>query len=170
MDTKQPSHPSGQPSNESTNSLTRRHLLCLSSGCACALAAAHNAPRAQAAWGDAIDVGAVKDYTKDVISEKYVQYNFFVIRNKSRLYATIATCPHKENYLLVNSKNPREIICSGHDSVFDPRGAPSGGPVETGLVRFGISVDDKGHARVNINKVYPQEQWEDPKSYVSLKG
>lgn len=158
-----------RPIDDPANSLTRRHMLCLSSGCACALAAMHNAPRAHAAWGDPIDVGAIKDYAKDVISEKFVRNNFFVIRNRGRLYAIIATCPHEENYLVINSRNPKEIVCSGHDAVFDPQGVPIGGRVTEGLVRFGISVDDNGHALVDTKKVYPQQQWDDPKSYITLK-
>ena len=135
----------------------------------CALACATTAPRVLAAWGDPIPVGALKDYTKDEISEKYIQHNFFVTRHEGRLFATIATCPHKENYLLRNTKNPKRITCSGHNAVFDPAGKPISGPVRQGLLRFGIAVDDKGIVRVDPNKQFPEAKWDEAGSHIRLK-
>ena len=146
---------------------TRRQVLGICSGCA--LTCAATAPRLLAAWGDPIPVGALKDYTKDEISEKYIQHNFFVTRHEGRLFATIATCPHKENYLLRNTKNPKRITCTGHDAVFDPAGKPISGPVRQGLVRFGIAVDDKGIVRIDPNKKFPEAKWNDARSFIPLK-
>jgi nitrite reductase/ring-hydroxylating ferredoxin subunit len=168
MDTGKLSTSSDQSCQEHANSLTRRNFICLSSGCAFAASAA--APQAQAAWGDPIAAGALKDYTTDEISEKYVQYNFFMIRNKGRLYATVATCPHKGNALFRDTTKPTQIACSGHDAVFDPEGKPLGGPVHRGLERFGIAVDAQGIVRVDTNKHFAEDQWSAPGSYVEVKG
>lgn len=168
MDTEHPSSSSGQPGETSAPSLSRRGFLCKS--CGCVLAGQAIASRAQAAYGDPIPVGTVKDYPVDEISEKYVQYNFFVIRNKGRLFATIATCPHKGSCLFRDTANPKEIGCSGHDSVFDIEGRPLRGKVHQGLDRFRIFVDDKGTVRVDPDKKFPEEQWESQESFVPVKG
>ncbi len=165
METNKPSPPSDQRCEGSLPN--RRQVLGICSGCA--LACATTAPRVLAAWGDPIPVGALKDYTKDEISEKHIQHNFFVTRHEGRLFATIATCPHKENYLLRNTKNPKRITCSGHDAVFDPAGKPISGPVRQGLVRFGIAVDDTGIVRVDPNKQFPETKWDEAGSFIPVK-
>ena len=170
METNKQSPPSGQRCEGSLHSLlpSRRQVLGVCSGCALAYAA--SASRVLAApWGDPIPVGAMKDYTVDEISEKYIQHNFFVTRHKGRLFATIATCPHKENFLFRNSKNPREIICTGHDAVFDLAGKRLSGPVRRGLDRFGIAVDDEGIVLVDTNKRFPEAKWDDAGSFIPLK-
>jgi nitrite reductase/ring-hydroxylating ferredoxin subunit len=146
---------------------SRRQVLGVCSGCA--LACATTAPRALAAWGDPIPVGTLEDYTKDEISEKHIQHNFFVTRHEGRLFATIATCPHQENYLLRNTKDPKRITCSGHDAVFDPAGRPISGPVRQGLVRFGIAVDDNGIVHVDPNKQFPEAKWDEVGSFIPVK-
>ncbi|MCA9147356.1 MAG: Rieske 2Fe-2S domain-containing protein [Planctomycetaceae bacterium] len=146
---------------------TRRRVLGICSGCA--LACAATSPRVLADWNDPIPVGALKDYTKDEISEEYVQHNFFVTRHEGRLFATIATCPHKQNYLLRNTKDPKRITCTGHDAVFDPAGKPLSGPVRQGLVRFGIAVDDKGIVQVDPNKQFSEAKWDDVGSFIAVK-
>jgi nitrite reductase/ring-hydroxylating ferredoxin subunit len=135
----------------------------------CALAYAATASRALAAFGDPIPVGTLKDYTADAISEKYIQHNFFVTRHKGRLFATVATCPHKQNFLYRNPKNPSEIICTGHDAVFDFAGKRISGPVRQGLDRFGIAVDDKGIVQVDTDKRFPEAKWNDAGSFIPLK-
>jgi nitrite reductase/ring-hydroxylating ferredoxin subunit len=149
METDKPSPPSDQRC-EGSLVPSRRQVLGVCSGCALAYAATGS--RVLAAGVDPFPVGTLKDYTKDEISEKYIQHNFFVTRHKDRLFATIATCPNKENFLFLNLRNPKEINCSGHDAVFDPAGKPISGPVRQGLVRFGIAVNEKGIVRVDTNK------------------
>lgn len=167
MDTGKPSTSSNEPSEGSTTPLTRRDFLCVSS--ACAFTAVATSPEARAAWGDPIAAGVLRDYTADEISEKYVQHDFFLIRNKDRLYATVATCPHKKNLLFRDPQNAKQIQCSGHDAVFDPEGRPLGGPVHHGLERFGIAVDAKGVVRVDVNKRFPEQEWNEKASFIDLK-
>lgn len=146
--------------------LSRRKFAALTSGSI--LCAACGIPRVAGAFKP-YDIGVIKDFAKDEISEKFIQNNFFVIRHEGRLFATIATCPHKGNYLLRNPRDARQIICSGHDSVFDPKGVPSRGPVKRGLTRFGISVNAQGRVMVDTDKEFPQKQWNDPGCFITLK-
>jgi nitrite reductase/ring-hydroxylating ferredoxin subunit len=155
-------------SASSSPSLSRRSFVCVSCGCGLALSALP--PRASAAWGDPIEVGPLSSFSRDEISEKYLQNSFFVIRHNGRLYAATSSCPHEQNSLYVNTSNPEEILCSGHQSAFDFEGRPlPGGRTQDALIRFGIAVDDKGMVRVDTNKRFSPEQWEDPESFVPIK-
>lgn len=145
---------------------TRRQALGICAGCALANAVA-SPPRCLAAT-TVISVGALDDYTRDEISEEYIRYNFFVIRHEGRLFATIATCPHQENYLLRNVENRRQIICTEHDAVFDPAGRPLSGPVRKGLERYGITVDDEGVVQVDTSIRFSEEKWDEDGSFISL--
>ncbi len=148
--------------------ITRRRFLGSCSGCL--LAAAALTPRAASAAGrKPIDVGPLKDFATEAISEKFVRHDFFVIRHGKRLYATIATCPHEGNYLFRDEKGGKKIVCSGHDSVFDAEGKPVSGRVKKGLVRFGIAVDKRGHVLVNKDLEFPQAKWNEKLSYVPVK-
>lgn len=147
--------------------INRRRFLTFTSGCF--LAAGAGAWAASGAI-KLVDVGALKDFAEDGISEKFVRHNFFVTRHGGRLFATIATCPHKGNFLLRDPQDPSRIICSGHDSVFDPRGMPVSGRVKKGLTRFGIRVNEKGRVLVDPNKQFAQKQWDQKDSFVTLAG
>ena len=146
--------------------LSRRKFAAITSGSI--LCAACGIPRVAGAFKP-YDIGTLKDFSKDEISEKFIQNNFFVIRHEGRLFATIATCPHKGNYLLRNPRDAKQIICSGHDSVFDPKGVPSRGPVKRGLVRFAISLNAQGHVMVDTDKEFPQNQWNDKGCFIPVK-
>ncbi len=145
---------------------SRREFVSLASGC---LLCGLGARRASAATFKPIDIGELKDWPKDEISEKFIQYDIFVIRHKGRLYASTAICPHKSNFLLLDPQNPNRIICSGHDSTFTPEGIPTGGPARRGLVRYGISVNAEGRVTVDTLREFPQAQWDDKGSYVPVK-
>lgn len=147
-------------------SYRRRDFVSLASGC---LLCAAGTRRAGAATYKPVDIGELKDWPKDEISEKFIQYDFFVIRHGTRLFAATAICPHKANYLLLDPQNPNRIICSGHDSTFSPEGIPSGGPARRALVRYGIAVDDKGRVIVDMTREFPKAQWEDKASFVAVK-
>lgn len=146
--------------------LSRRNFVALASGC---LLCSAGARRASAATDKPIDIGEIKDWPKDEISEKFVQHDFFVIRYGGRLFAATAICPHKANYLLLDPQNPDRIVCSGHDSTFTPEGIPTGGPARSALVRYGISVNDKGRVIVDMSREFPKVQWEDKASYIAVK-
>lgn len=116
-----------------------------------------------------VDVGRVEDYPRDEISEKFIRYDFFVIRHRGKLFASTAVCPHKANFLLLDPKNPDRIVCSGHDSEFTPEGVPQGGPARRALVRYGIAVNDQGRVIVDTSRQFPQAKWADPASFVVMR-
>lgn len=121
--------------------------------------------RATAA-GRTIDVGALPDYPRDVISEKYITHDLFVIRHQGRIIACTAVCPHKANALLLDAQDPTRIICSGHDSKFSPEGLPVRGPARRPLVRYAIALDAAGRLQVDRSREFPRNQWSDPASFV----
>jgi nitrite reductase/ring-hydroxylating ferredoxin subunit len=147
--------------------LNRRRFVAITSGCL--LCSLGGASRAFAYGPTPVDIGPLKDYAKDGISDKFADKNFFVVRHKGRLFTFTSTCPHKGNFLLLDSKNPNRIVCSGHDSAFNPEGIPGGGPVKRGLPRFEVSLSDKGHVLVNRNVEFLQKDWNDKRSYVAVK-
>lgn len=168
----QPSDPSAEAGDRENGGGTgacfgRRTFFAITSGCLLCSAAGTN--RAHAGTDRPIDIGELKDYPKDEISEKFIRYDIFIIRNTGKLYASTAICPHKGNYLLLDPQNPGRIICSGHDSNFDPAGIPTGGPARRALVRYAISVNDKGRVIVDTSREFPQAQWGDKASYVAVK-
>lgn len=160
-----PDHgPPAAPSQATPRS--RRDFVALASGC---LLCGLGARRAFAATDKPIDIGEAKDWPKDEISEKFVQFDIFIVRYQGKLFASTAICPHKGNYLLLDPQNPDRIVCSGHDSTFTPEGIPTGGPARRGLVRYGISVNAEGRVIVDTSREFPQAQWEDKGSYVAVK-
>lgn len=136
--------------------INRRHFLATTTAC---LLAAGTTARAAGGKLRQVDAGTLKDLTKDGISEKFTKDNFFLIRHDGKVFATIATCPHKGNFLLRDSKNPGRIICSGHDSEFTAEGVPVAGRVKKGLTRFGISINDQGRILVTPDQKFEQKNW-----------
>lgn len=143
--------------------ITRRHFCALAAGCAC------GASQAPAVGGSPVDVGTFADFKKDMISETFVQHDFFVVRNKGRMFAMIATCPHRGGILLVDAQNSKRIVCSNHNAVFTAEGLPTEGPVREGLARLGISVNDKGRIIVDPNRLFPEAEWGDKASSIAVK-
>ena len=144
----------------------RRTFLSLATGCL--VCGALGIPAARAGTDRPFDVGTVKDYPRDEISEKFIQYDVFIIRNRNKLFACTAVCPHKANYLLRSPQKPGLITCSGHNSDFTPEGIPTGGPARRALVRYGIAVNEKGRVIVDTAREFPQAQWEDKASFVPI--
>ena len=73
------------------------------------------------------------------------------------------------NTLHRDPQNDTRIVCSGHGSVFDVEGMVTVGPASSGLIRFGITVNDKGHVVVNRNQKFLQGNWTDKGCYVEVK-
>ena len=144
----------------------RRQFLALASGCL--LCATAGRPRARAGTDRPVDVGPLAGYPRDVISEEFIQYDLFVIRHRGKLFACTAVCPHKANALLRSPQKPDTIVCSGHDSDFTPEGLPRGGPARRALVRYGISLTEKGRIMVDTSREFPQARWNDKSSYLEV--
>lgn len=143
----------------------RRRFLSLASAGLCGAAIASSA---RASTGRLIDIGTLKDYPKDVISEKFIQHNFFVVRHQGRLFAFTAICPHKGNGLLDSPQKPGTIICSGHDATFSPEGLPQRGPTKRALARYAITLDSQGRILVDPSREFPRAQWDDKAAYLPM--
>jgi nitrite reductase/ring-hydroxylating ferredoxin subunit len=151
--------------SDSACPLKRRRFLTLASG---TLLAASTVARAERKLRT-VDAGTINDLTEDGISEKYTKDNFFLIRHQGQIFATIATCPHKGNFLLRDPQNPNRVICSGHDSEFDITGVPIAGRVKKGLTRFGISVNEQGRILVTPDLKFEQKDWSKNGSFIAAK-
>ena len=143
--------------------INRRHFLAMTSGC---LLATRSTVLSADTKLRQVDAGTLKDLTEDGISEKFTKDNFFLIRHEGKVFATIATCPHKGNFLLRDSKNPDRIICSGHDSEFNAKGVPLAGRVKKGLTRFGITVNDQGRILVTPDRKFAQKDWANKEAFL----
>ena len=126
-------------------------------------------PRSIQAYGEPINIGDPKSFEIDMISEKFIRHNFFIVRRKDRLYTITAACPHEENYLFRDTENPKQIACAGHDAYFDLDGNPLRGPVKKGLNRFEVKLDAKGHVLVDPFKEFPVNKWDDENSFIEMK-
>ena len=145
----------------------RRDFLCRASGCLLCGGAA--ASTARAATDRPIDIGTLKDYPKDEISEKFIQHDIFVIRHKGKLFACTAICPHQRGYLLRDPRKPTRIICASHNWRFDEEGKITSGPDGKDLERFAISVNDKGRILVDTSRSFPSPRWDDKESFVPIR-
>lgn len=158
-------HPSA-PGSPGTR-YPRRSFLRLASSCLVCGAAGIPA-LVHASTGHLIDVGTPADYPKDGISEKHILHDLFVVRQEKRLFAATAICPHKSNALFVSQQDPNLILCSGHQSRFSPDGVPMEGPARRPLVRYAISLNEKGRLVVDKSRQFTKPQWENPASFVAL--
>ena len=135
----------------------------------CLLCGSAGLRSARAGTDRPIDIGTLADYPRDEISEKFIQFDVFVIRHDGRLFAVGALCPHKANYLLRDPQDAGRIICSGHESTFDPEGVPTHGPARRALARYAIAVDNRGRVMVDTSREFSQAQWQDEASYLAVK-
>lgn len=162
----QPSDPMRFTALAAPGALPRRKFLALISGtavCTCA----HRPVRA--ATDRPVDVGRLEDYPRDGISEKFIQYDLFVIRREGRLFACTAVCPHKANSLLQDPKHADRIVCSGHESNFDTAGRRLNGPARRSLDRFAITHNASGRLIVDTARTFREAQWDDPASFVQIR-
>lgn len=144
--------------------MNRRRFLAVGSGCvlgALGGAAAGKQPL--------VDIGALKKFDQDGISEEFTKDDFFVIRYQGRLFAASTTCPHMGGILQRDPLDSSRIKCGLHGSVFDGEGVVMVAPASTGLVRLGISVNKEGRVMVDPNRQFPQDKWTDKGCYVEVK-
>lgn len=146
--------------------MNRREFVAAAGACvACALCPARIARGAEGV----IDVGELKSFKKDGISEKFLDAGFFVIRDKGKLFAPTGVCTHKQNLLLVFPKDKTRIVCSGHDSLFSAQGIPLEGPAKKPLPRFGITVNEKGRVLVDVEVVFEEKDWDREGAFVKVQ-
>ncbi|MBM3858424.1 MAG: Rieske (2Fe-2S) protein [Verrucomicrobia bacterium] len=155
-----PNHNSSSPEcpqRHDCRKLNRREFIAVGSGCVlAAVAKAAEKPQKKLA---PVDIGPLEKFSKDGILEEFTGDDFFVIRHQNQLFAASTKCPHMGHALRVDPNNSKRIICGSHDAVFDPDGTVVVGPAATGLIRHGISVNEKGNVIVDRNKKFPQDKW-----------
>jgi nitrite reductase/ring-hydroxylating ferredoxin subunit len=147
--------------------INRRRFLAAGSGCV--LGAWGVAVGATSGKRPLIDIGTLKKFPEDGISEEFTKDDFFVMRYQSKLFAASTTCPHMGGILQRDSQDSTRIKCNLHGSVFDAEGIATVGPASTGLIRFGVAVNKEGHVMVDPNKEFPQDKWTDKSCYVEVK-
>jgi cytochrome b6-f complex iron-sulfur subunit len=115
-----------------------------------------------------IDVGTLKSYDKDGITDKWSkpkQGGFFVLREDGKLYACTSKCTHRGATIVAADT---ELVCHQHNSHFSLDGTVTSGPAQRSLPRYAISVDDSGHVMVDKSKSFTETQWTDPASFVTI--
>lgn len=149
--------------------ISRRMFLAVGSGCVLGAWGATAADSTATAKLPVVDIGTLKDFAEDGISEKFTAHDFFVIRYQDRLFAASTTCPHMGNILRRDPQDATRIVCGTYGSVFDTEGMVVVGPASSGLVRLGIVVNGAGQIVVDPNKEFSQDQWIDKSCYIEIK-
>lgn len=147
--------------------LDRRRFLAVGSGCV--LGALGGAKAEAAEKAAAVDIGKLKDFAEDGISEAFTKHDFFVIRHDGHLFAVSTVCPHKGNVLSRDPDDSSRLVCEGHGSAFDVSGKVMVGPASAGLVRLGISVNAEGHVLVHPGDEFPEDNWADKQSFLDVQ-
>jgi len=146
--------------------IDRRGFLALTAGFCAACALGESALAAKAVT-EPVDIGALTDYKADGISDKFArQGGFVVIRTGGRLFAASNVCTHKGVALNVKGE---ELVCPKHNSHFSIEGTVTKGPAKGTLVRYAISVNDKGHVMVDPTKEFREKNFDDKASYVAIE-
>jgi len=113
-----------------------------------------------------VDVGTVGDYPADGAFDQFAKSDrIMLIRKGNRLYATTATCTHR-NCVIKCVKD--ELRCPCHGSRYDLAGVVTRGPAKTPLPRYAISLNSDRRIIVDPSQRYEQEKWDDPQSFVTV--
>ena len=121
---------------------------------------------AVAASSSPVDVGTVDDFKSDGVVDKFARSNrILLIRKGDRLYATSATCTHRE---CVIKPVAGDLRCPCHGSRFDLDGGVTRGPAKATLPRYAIALNGGGKIVVDPSQKFEQSQWDDPRSFVKV--
>ncbi|MFA6565014.1 MAG: Rieske (2Fe-2S) protein [Verrucomicrobiia bacterium] len=156
-----------QRNHERRLAINRRRFLAVGSGCV--LGALSAASGVTAGKLPPVDIGSLKKFSEDGISEEFTKDDFFVMRYQGRLFAASTTCPHMGGILQRDPQDSTRIKCGLHGSVFDAEGIATVGPASGGLTRLGVTVNKDGHVMVDPNKEFSQDKWTDKGCYVEVK-
>jgi len=144
--------------------IDRRGFLALTAGLCAACALGGNA-FAAAEKSAPVDIGTFDDFKADGVSDKFAKNHFLVIRSGGKIYASSNLCTHKGVPLTLKGG---EIMCTKHGSRFSNEGTVTKGPARDTLVRYAISVDEKGHLIVDPSTEFREKHFDDKKSYVEV--
>ncbi len=97
------------------------------------------------------------------------QYNVWIVRDKTGIYALSTVCTHlgcTPNWLEAEKK----FKCPCHGSGFRKTGIHFEGPAPRPLERYRIVLGDDGQILVDKSRRYQQEkgQWSDPESFLKI--
>ena len=134
---------------------------CIAGGISCEAHAASADPTPK----HPVECGSMSDYAHDGAFDAFAKdKRIMLVRKSGRLYATTATCSHR-NCVIKSVAN--DLRCPCHGSRFTLDGTVAKGPAQNTLVRYGITASG-GKITVDPTKKFNQDQWEDPQSYVSV--
>lgn len=116
-----------------------------------------------------IDVGAKTDYATDGVTSTWAKLpnRISVVRENGKIFASTSVCTHKGGTLNWHS-DTNMYVCPRHGAHFDMDGNVTKGPAKTALARYAISVDANGHLIVDKSQQFTSDQWDDPKSFVTV--
>src|SRR5438067_13578953 len=104
---------------------------------------------AYAAPGDTVDVGTAADFPQDGAFDRFAKSNrVMLVRKGDRLYATTATCTHR-NCIIKHVEG--EMRCPCHGSRFDLAGDVTKGPAKSPLPRYAIATNASGRIVVDLS-------------------
>jgi nitrite reductase/ring-hydroxylating ferredoxin subunit len=146
---------------------TRRSVLVIAAAAACACAGCPLlAPAAPAKTSTPVDVGPLKDFTHEGVTDQWAVSNgFFVVSRGGRVFAVSSQCTHKK-VRLVPAKGDDGFKCPRHGSTFDAAGHVTKSPARKPLPRFAIRLNDAGHVVVNPGSQFAEKEWNDPAAFV----
>jgi Rieske Fe-S protein len=123
-------------------------------------------PAVAAAPSGPVEVGTVDDFKSEGVVDKFAKSNrILLIRKGDRLWATDATCTHRNCVIKPVSG---ELRCPCHGSRFDLAGGVTKGPARATLPRYGIALRPDGKIVVDPSQKFDPSQWEDPRSFVRM--
>ena len=110
--------------------------------CIASVGTVDTANAAPAAAAAPIDVGTAADFPHDGAFDRFAKSNrIMVVRKDNRLYATTATCTHRD---CVIKPVQGDLRCPCHGSRFDLAGGVTRGPAKTSLPRYAIAHNSAG--------------------------
>ena len=134
--------------------------------CACAGVSPQETEAAVAAPTGPVDVGSLGDYPSDGAFDKFAKSNrIMLVRKDKRLYATTATCTHRD---CVVKCVQDELRCPCHGSRYDLAGIVKRGPAKSPLPRYAISLNASGRVIVDPTQRFEQKQWDDPRCFIDV--
>ncbi len=116
---------------------------------------------------DPIDVGSLKDYAKDGVTDAWAKKagSFFLVRKDGKLFAVSSICTHRFCPVQVRAD---DFFCNCHKSVFTRDGEVTDGPAKTSLPHYAIKVDANGHVMVDCTKEFSEAKWTDDASFIKV--
>ena len=131
---------------------------------------------AHAAEGDAsssssssstADVGTLADFPKDGVTDTWAKTRkFLIVRENKRIIAVSSVCTHKA--CVVKPKDGL-LVCPCHGSRYSTQGSLQKGPGKGPLDHLGIELVDS-RIIVDTSKSFPEDQWNEPGSFIAIEG